>query len=77
MAQPERGTCFRLQVYERVGITLVEVNIGKGREICHFREPRDQKGLTERFYHRYEKVEKISRLCRELFIFKRQCIYSG
>ena len=25
VAPPERGTFFRLQVYERVGITLVEV----------------------------------------------------
>ena len=32
-APPERGIIFTLQVYERVGISLVEVY--KGREICH------------------------------------------
>ena len=30
---PERGTFFRLQVYERVGISLFEVY--ESREICH------------------------------------------
>ena len=30
-APPKRGTFFRLQVYERVGIS-----IWKGRELCHF-----------------------------------------
>ena len=33
-APTERGTFFRLQVYERVGISPVE-SISKGREICH------------------------------------------
>ena len=32
-APPERGTFFRLQVYERVGILLVEER--KGGEICY------------------------------------------
>ena len=32
-APPERGTFFRPQVYERVGILLVDVQ--KGNEICH------------------------------------------
>ena len=31
MAPPERGTFFRLQEYEKVGISL---NDGKGRRIC-------------------------------------------
>ena len=30
-APPKRGTFFRLQVYEKVGIS-----IWKGRELCHF-----------------------------------------
>ena len=34
-APPERGTFFRLQVYERVGILLAEVYI-KGRKIRQF-----------------------------------------
>ena len=33
-APPERGIFFRLQVYERVGISLVEV-CKRGSEICH------------------------------------------
>ena len=32
-APPERGTVFRRQVSERVGILLAEV--WKGKEICH------------------------------------------
>ena len=34
-APPERGTFSRLEVYERVGISLVEV-YETGRKICHF-----------------------------------------
>ena len=34
-APHERGTFFRFQVYERLGISLVEV-YEKDREICHF-----------------------------------------
>ena len=34
-APPERGICFRLQVYERVGISFLEV-YGNDREIFHF-----------------------------------------
>ena len=33
-APPERGTFFRLQVYERVGISRAEV-YEKRRKICH------------------------------------------
>ena len=32
-APPERGTFFRLQVYERVGISLVEVYIRVGKSV--------------------------------------------
>ena len=34
-APPERGSFSRLEVYERVGISLVEV-YETGRKICHF-----------------------------------------
>ena len=35
-APPERGTFFRLQVYERVGISLLEVYERVGKSvICH------------------------------------------
>ena len=34
-APPKRGTFFRLQVYERVGISQVEVYKLRGREIDH------------------------------------------
>ena len=32
-AQPERGTIFRLQVYERLGILVVEVYEGVGNSV--------------------------------------------
>ena len=35
-APPERGTFFRLQVYERVGVSLLEVYETVGKSvICH------------------------------------------
>ena len=34
-APPERGIFFRLQVYERVGILLVEVYKRAGKSGCH------------------------------------------
>ena len=34
-APTERGTFFSLQVYERVGVSPVEVYQIKGKEICH------------------------------------------
>ena len=43
-APPERGTFFRLQVYERVGILLVEER--KGGEICHLGLWKGLNGLT-------------------------------
>ena len=36
MAPPERGTFFRLQLYERVGILLVVVYERVEIKICHF-----------------------------------------
>ena len=43
-ALPERGTFFRLQVYERIG------SIWKGREICHLGLWKGPKGWTDEFY---------------------------
>ena len=42
-APPERGIFFRMQVYERVGISFVEV-YKKGREIGHFVCKKAKKG---------------------------------
>ena len=42
-APPERGTFFRLQVYERVGILLVEVP--EGMQICHLGLWKGPKGI--------------------------------
>ena len=43
------GFLFQPQVYERVGILVVEV-YEKGREICQFRSVKGPKGLTDKFY---------------------------
>ena len=47
-APPQRGTFFRLQVYEGVGISLVRV-YKRGREICHWVCKRVQ-GLRDTLY---------------------------
>ena len=47
-APPERGTFFRLQVYERVGISLVEAYKRVGNR--HLGLWKDPKGLTDEFY---------------------------
>ena len=36
-APPEKGTFLRLQVYERVGILLVEVYERVGESQCHYK----------------------------------------
>ena len=43
---PERGTTFRLQVYERVGISLVEVDERVGKTVVSVGK-NAQKGLTD------------------------------
>ena len=48
-APPERGTLFKLQVYEREGISLVEVYERVGK-ICHLGLLKSPKGLTGEFY---------------------------
>ena len=45
---PKRGVFFRLQVYERVGISLVKYT--KGWEICHLGLWKGPKVLTDEFY---------------------------
>ena len=47
-APPERGTLFRLKVYERVGILLVDVYIRVGD--LSFGSVKVPKGLTDEFY---------------------------
>ena len=43
---PERGTTFRLQVYKRVGISLVEVDERVGKTVVSVGK-KAQKGLTD------------------------------
>ena len=59
-AVPERGTFLGLQVYERVGISLVEV-YEREAKICHF-SLEGLKVLTDVFCG-YEKVKKTSWFC--------------
>ena len=54
-ALSKRGTFFRLQVYQRVGISLVEVQKKVGKSVIVVFE--DLKGLTGAFYDR-EKDKK-------------------
>ena len=63
-AVPERGTFLGFQVYERVGISLVEI-YERVAKICHF-SLEGLKALTDVFCG-YEKVKKTSWFC-DLFI---------
>ena len=47
-APPERGTLFRLKVYERVGVLLVDVYKRVGN--LSFGSVKAPKGLTDEFY---------------------------
>ena len=49
-APSERGIFSRLQVYERVGISLVEVYKTVGKSGCHLGLWKAPKGLTDGFY---------------------------
>ena len=57
-APPERDTLFRLQVYEREGISLVEVYETVGKSVI-LPSKKASKGLTYAFYVLYgcKKVE--------------------
>ena len=71
---PERGTMFRLRVYDRVtGISLVEVyeRVGKSIISVLLKDPKIKR-LTDAFM-----AVKKSRKRSGLLIFKRQCIYSS
>ena len=69
-ALPERGIFFRLQVYEGVGISLVEVYEMVAKSFISV-----WKGFTDAFCG-WEKVEKTFWFCN-LLVFQRQCIFSG
>ena len=56
-APPERGILFRLKVYERVGILLVDVYIRVGN--LSFGSVKAPKGLTDEFYG-FKKSRKCS-----------------
>ena len=56
-APPERGTLFRLKVYERVGILLVDVYIRVGN--LSFGSVKAPKGLTDEFCG-FKKLRKRS-----------------
>ena len=60
-APPERGAFVRLQVYERVEISLVEVYEREGKSVIWVCK-KDQKGPTEAFYG-FERDEKTSWIC--------------
>ena len=49
-APPDRGIFFRLEVYERVEISLAEVYKRVGEKICHLGLWKLLKGLTDEFY---------------------------
>ena len=63
--QPERGTNFRRQVYERVAILLVEVR--EGKSVIQV-EKKTQKGYQTDTFYGCEKVEKTFWFC-DSFIF--------
>ena len=49
-ALPERGTFFRLQVYERLVISLAEVYRRAGKPVISVGKLKGPKGLTDVFY---------------------------
>ena len=59
-APPKSGTFFRLQVYERVEISLVKVYERVGRSVKYFGLYNDVKGLQTDLFYGCEKVAKIS-----------------
>ena len=72
---PEKGTFFRLQIYARVGILIVEVYERVGKSliwVCG----KGPKGRTDEFYGFIESGKR-SVFVTDPFLFKRQCIYSS
>ena len=72
-ALPKRGIFFRLQVYERVGISLVKVCKRGGKSVIWVYE-RAQR--VNRWILWLYKVKKMFYFC-DWFLFKRQYIYSS
>ena len=69
---PKGGTFFRLQVYERVGISLVEVHERVGKSVtlvCKKASPK-----TDAFYG-CEKVKEMFLFCNLFIILKTVQIY--
>ena len=71
-ALPGKDTFFRIQVHERVGISIVEVYEIKGN--LSFRSVKGPKRANRPFYG-YERDTKSSWFI-DLFILKIRCIYS-
>ena len=72
-AQPGRGTFFRLQVYEREGILLVEVDKRAGKSVISVCE---RAQMPNRWILWLYKVEETFYFC-DWLLSKRQCIYSS
>ena len=72
-APPGRGTFLRLQVYKRVGISIVEVYEIKGN--LSFRSVKGPKRANRPFYG-YERDTKSSWFI-DLFILNLRCIYGS
>ena len=72
-APPGRGTFLRLQVYKRVGISIVKVYEIKGN--LSFRSVKGPKRANRPFYG-YERDTKSS-WCIDLFILNLRCIYGS
>ena len=73
-AQPEKGTFFTPQVYERVGISLVEENETVGR---FFISVRNKANTTERCIMSVRESARENFLAFRFVHMKRQCIYSS
>ena len=84
-APPERGTLFRLKVYERVGILLVDVYIRVGNlsfgsvkapkgltdEFCGFKKSRKRSVLVIDSYLKDSTSTAVTRDARVLFVKRR------
>ena len=71
-APPERGTFFRLQVHERVGISLVEVYKRVGKSVIWVCKRAQKCKWVWWLWN----IEKTFNFC-DWFLFKRQCIFSS
>ena len=76
-APPQKGTIFRRQVYEGVGISLVEV-YGRVQNLS-FRSVKSPKKGKQKHFRAVKKSRNIVVLLSFIYILKlkRQCIYSS